>query len=103
MLGMLANVPNRGVDTRGISYKDAYHYSRSLLETPKVQALFDPWSSNLKEPFRGITTDGNKQDGMFHIGDEGAPTAAVVSIFMCLIRVERLILKPYRRRRRIAF
>lgn len=48
------------------------------------------WKARLEllrsEPFRGITTDGSVQPGLFTLRDEGAPTFAVLEAVASLLR-----------------
>ncbi|KAL4884952.1 hypothetical protein BJY04DRAFT_232448 [Aspergillus karnatakaensis] len=49
------------------------HYSNAILTAPVTAPIFDNWVAKLNEPFVGITTDGQRQDGLFQIQDEDAP------------------------------
>lgn len=36
------------------------------------------WADSVNTPFHGLTTDGNKIENLYRLGDQGAPTAAAV-------------------------
>lgn len=68
--------------------RDAYQHAAAAMVNPVPRALLiDPWEQLYNEPFRGITTDGHRQDGLFSLGEHGAPTLAMVDAAMNLMAV----------------
>ncbi|PVH79624.1 hypothetical protein DL98DRAFT_549548 [Cadophora sp. DSE1049] len=64
--------------SKGIDYSDPYEYSHKIITSPHVQPLFSSWLSLLKEPFKGVTSDGVKKNGLYSLENEGAPTKNIV-------------------------
>ncbi len=54
------------------------------LQRPRAQTLFGTWEQLAQAPFKGITTDGRVQPGLFALRSEGAPTAAMVAAVTAL-------------------
>ena len=48
------------------------------MRSPRAQELFATWANLAAAPFRGITTDGQVQHGLFSLAPQDAPTAAMV-------------------------
>ncbi|KAL6708794.1 hypothetical protein ACN47E_002490 [Coniothyrium glycines] len=57
---------------------NVHQFSRESLQEPSVKDLFSEWADSLNTPFRGVTSDGQKIDGLYKIEDQGAPTEAAV-------------------------
>jgi hypothetical protein len=57
-------------------YADAFKKS---LMPPWIGALYMHWLDLLKEPFKGVTSDGVVRPGLFKIQDEGVPIDDIVS------------------------
>ena len=70
-------VPVRGQHPRlgsvDLESHDAYSWADFGLQKPMIQALWDGWQQLFREPFRGITTSGEPEPGLFSLGAEGAP------------------------------
>jgi hypothetical protein len=62
----------------GLDRNDVYAYSKTLLSRPEFKPIFDPWVESVKTPFSGITTDGNKIEGIYKLEENGAPTEEMV-------------------------
>jgi hypothetical protein len=65
----------RIVNARGL---DPFEYAKPILQRPDARFLIDSWMALYAKPFKGITTDGVKQESLFGLGDEGLDTASVV-------------------------
>ncbi|KAK9413624.1 hypothetical protein SUNI508_11833 [Seiridium unicorne] len=60
---------------------DAYSHAAELIEhhrPPWLYGLVSLWFSLLKEPYRGVTTDGTPRKDLFKLRDEGVPIADIV-------------------------
>ena len=64
--------------TSGVGSLDAYSHAARSMNVPKLAAFVNLWRKLEKEPFVGITCDGNCQEGLYALAGEGAPTAAAV-------------------------
>lgn len=53
-------------------------YAQRMLATEKAQNLQRQWQALLDETFRGITTDGEPEPGLFPLQDEGFDSARAV-------------------------
>lgn len=53
-------------------------HTEARMQGKRPQGLFAGWRALFEKPFRGITTDGAVQTGLFSLKPEGAPTAAVI-------------------------
>ncbi|KAI8261081.1 hypothetical protein K4K58_001516 [Colletotrichum sp. SAR11_239] len=69
----------------GIDTSDPYKYSEAIVKNERFKAIWGSRSSNLDTPFHGITTDGQKRDGLYKLQNEGAPTKQ-----MCGLRLEHI-------------
>lgn len=45
---------------------------------PWLHGLYMHWLELLKEPFRGVTTDGSPRQGLYQLEDEGVPVESIV-------------------------
>ncbi|PWY84383.1 hypothetical protein BO83DRAFT_303627 [Aspergillus eucalypticola CBS 122712] len=63
----------------GLDQPDVETYSNKIASCPEVVGVFDQWKAQLNEPFYGITTDGQRKEGLFGIDDEGAPVEKMVA------------------------
>lgn len=50
---------------------DPFTYAKPILETPRAIALNAEWQGRYSEPFVGVTADGEVQQGLFELADEG--------------------------------
>lgn len=68
--------------------RDADQHAAAAMANPVPRALLiDPWEQLYNEPFRGITTDGHCLQGLFRLGEHGAPTRAMFDAATALMSV----------------
>ena len=84
-----------GPEQSRIAGHDAHSHAKGRLALPRAAKLFHEWAEIAKQPFAGITTDGQVRDGLFHLADEGAPAESMVRSAWALIDA----LNPGERRR----
>jgi hypothetical protein len=60
-------------------------HAKARMQSPRAQGLFAKWEEMFREPFRGITTDGNAIPGLFATRPEGAPTLAMIEAVHALL------------------
>jgi hypothetical protein len=72
----------RIVNARGL---DPFEYAKPILQRPDARFLIDSWMFLYAKPFKGITTNGVKQEGLFHLTDEGLDTKAAVKAATALL------------------
>ncbi len=62
----------------GIGTMDAYTWAEHTFANPRAGALFAAWRERYRNSdFHGITCDGHCQPGLFELGPEAAPAAAI--------------------------
>jgi len=62
----------------GIADMDARAWAQHVLGIPRAAELFRTWRERYADSeFFGITTDGRRVPGLFHLAPEGAPAAAM--------------------------
>jgi hypothetical protein len=71
----------------GIGERDACSHADRFLASPRGRAFADWRLAQLAEPFLGITTDGVRRHGLFHLAAEGAPTERMVAAARELLAV----------------
>jgi hypothetical protein len=71
----------------GLSERNACQHVEQRMEIPRVRDFMAAWRQRAEEPFHGITTDGRKIPGLFHLADEGAPTRHMVAAARNLLAV----------------
>jgi hypothetical protein len=54
-------------------------HAQARMQSPRAKELFDTWAKLGAAPFKGLTTDGYGQPGLFSLRPEAAPTAAMVA------------------------
>jgi len=62
--------------------QDAHQYAAEFKkrgQPPWLHALYLHWRDLFKEPFRGITTDGQVKPGLYSLQDEGMPIVAITT------------------------
>ncbi|KAI3398718.1 hypothetical protein diail_8757 [Diaporthe ilicicola] len=62
--------------------QDAHVYAKEFKEggnPPWLHSLYLHWLKLLKDPFRGVTTDGNVKPDLFKLQDEGVPIDDIVA------------------------
>ncbi|KIV91820.1 hypothetical protein PV10_06317 [Exophiala mesophila] len=52
---------------KGITSSDSYKWTNKRLADPWFRDWVDSWERKYNEPFKGITTDGNVRQGLFHL------------------------------------
>jgi hypothetical protein len=60
-------------------------HAQARLKSPRAQDLFGTWAKLAAEPFRGITTDGRVQPGLFQLAPADAPVAQMVAAVRALL------------------
>lgn len=60
-------------------------HAKARLQSPRAQSLFAEWERLFKQPFRGITTDGNIIPDLYALRPEGAPTLAMIEAVDALV------------------
>jgi hypothetical protein len=73
--------------TQGASERDAYSHAEHSLSVPFIQEFVAGWRRLYAEPFKGITTDGCVQPGLFRLEPEGAPTERMVAAARALLAI----------------
>ena len=63
----------------GVGSLDAYSHAERSMNVPKLAAFVKLWRKLEKEPFVGVTCDGNAQKGLYRLASEGVPTAVAVA------------------------
>jgi hypothetical protein len=58
---------------------DARAYGQEALKYPIPAELVAAWKPLYAQPYFGITSDGNRESGLYQIKDEGAPTEQLVA------------------------
>jgi hypothetical protein len=68
-------------------------HAEARMQNPRAGELFGTWSKLGAEPFKGITTGGEVQSGLFSLQGEDAPTAAMIeavrALLACLSTAQR--------------
>jgi hypothetical protein len=60
-------------------------HAKARMQSPRAQGLFAKWQGMFREPFRGITSDGNAIPGLFAVQPEDAPTLAMIEAVNALL------------------
>ncbi len=68
-----------GPDQSRIAGDDSISHAKGRLSLPRAAGLFQEWGELARQPFRGLTTDGNRVSGLYGLRDEGAPSAAMAA------------------------
>ncbi|KAH7027253.1 uncharacterized protein B0I36DRAFT_364485 [Microdochium trichocladiopsis] len=66
---------------QALAAADAHSHARELLEhrrPPWLHGLYEHWMQLLREPFRGVTSDGVVKPGLYGLRDEGVDVAAIL-------------------------
>ncbi|KAI8277418.1 hypothetical protein K4K59_009555 [Colletotrichum sp. SAR11_240] len=71
----------------GIDTSDPYKYSEAIVKNERFKLIWGSRSSNLDTPFLGITTDGQKRNGLYKLQNEGAPIKQMVNAAHDFIRL----------------
>ena len=68
-----------------VAGKTAREHAKAHMQGPRARKLFAEWTDLMKEPFRGITTDGAVETGLFSLRPEGAPTRTMAEAAAALL------------------
>ncbi len=60
-------------------------HAEARLQNPRAKDLFATWTTLGAEPFKGLTTDGKVQPGLFSLRADGAPTLAMIEAVQSLL------------------
>src|SRR5262249_37608611 len=60
-------------------------HAQTRLKSPRAHDLFGAWERLAVEPFRGITTDGHAQSGLFRLEPAQAPVAPMIEAVRALL------------------
>jgi hypothetical protein len=60
-------------------------HAEARLQNPRAKDLFATWTTLGAEPFKGLTTDGKVQPGLFSLRADGAPTSAMIEAVQSLL------------------
>lgn len=63
----------------------AREFGRAARQNPVVGPMIAEWDKRSREPFLGITTNGEVETGLFHLTEEGAPTDAMIAAAEALL------------------
>jgi hypothetical protein len=64
---------------------EPYTFGVAVQNVPVVAEMVGGWTALEKEPFRGLTSGGQTQRGLFVLADEGAPVAAMTRAAQALL------------------
>jgi hypothetical protein len=65
--------------------KDPFDYAKPILERPDARFLIDSWMDLYAQPFKGITANGEIEQGLFALEDEGLVTEPIVAAGTALL------------------
>src|SRR5258705_9315078 len=68
-----------------ISGPNARAHTQARLKSPRAQELFGTWAKLAAAPFKGITTDGHIEGGLFSPEPARAPIVAMVEAASALL------------------
>ncbi len=74
-----------GPELKKIAGPTARAHAQTRLQSPRAQGLFAGWKAWFEAPFKGITTDGSAQPGLFTLEADGAPVAAIKAAVEALL------------------
>lgn len=72
---------------QGITERDACQHADHRLAVPRIRESINGWLRRQDEPYFGITTHGEKVPNLYHLADEGAPTAEMVAAARALLNI----------------
>jgi hypothetical protein len=72
----------RLVDSRGL---DPFEFAKPIKATPRAIPMLETWESLYREPFKGITTNGVVEKGLFRLADEGLDSQSVTRAGQALL------------------
>jgi Protein of unknown function (DUF3500) len=62
-------------------------HTEARMRNPRAQELFGTWAELAAAPFRGLTTNGDVQAGLFSLAPQDAPTPAMVEAANALLHL----------------
>jgi Protein of unknown function (DUF3500) len=62
-------------------------HAEARMRSPRAKDLFGTWAKLAAAPFRGLTTDGEVERGLFSLAPQDAPTAAMVEAARALLEL----------------
>ena len=68
-----------------IAGETPHEHAKARLVNPRARELFDTWAQLSEAPFKGVTTDGNVQPGLFSLQPSGAPADAMTAAASALM------------------
>lgn len=66
-----------GPEQSRIAGNDSISHAKGRLALPRAANLFKEWGELARQPFNGLTVDGNRVSGLYDLRDEGAPVASM--------------------------
>lgn len=72
-------------DQNSIAGPTPREHAQARLKNPRAQELFGTWAKLGAAPFKGLTTDGEVQPGLFSLQAEDAPTPAMAAALKDLL------------------
>jgi uncharacterized protein DUF3500 len=66
---------------------DPWTYAKPIIATERAQELIALWQDLYRQPFRGITTDGEVREGLFAVADEGFDVHTATAAARALLTV----------------
>ncbi|RAR66110.1 uncharacterized protein DUF3500 [Paraburkholderia unamae] len=65
----------RLTNARGL---DPFEYAKPIIASDKAQSLIQTWQALYREPYKGVTANGQVEPNLFHLADEGLDIHPVV-------------------------
>lgn len=62
----------------------AREFGQAARQNPVVGPMIAEWDKRSREPFLGITKDGEVEAGLFHLTEEVAPIGAMIAAAACV-------------------
>ena len=70
----------------GVQGRNAHQHAEATLANPLArERILDPWAEMYRQPFVGVTADGNVVPGLYALQPNGAPSEAMVAATMRLL------------------
>jgi hypothetical protein len=65
--------------------REPFEYAEPILERPDARFLVDSWLDLYSAPFKGITSDGEVEEGLYALEDDGLDTQPIVDAGLALL------------------
>ncbi|WP_066561054.1 DUF3500 domain-containing protein [Croceicoccus bisphenolivorans] len=65
---------------------DPLTFAKACEDHPMAGSMIKGWAKLREQPFHGLTCDGHVEGGLYHLGDEGAPTPEMVRAANALLQ-----------------